>query len=235
MAQMTASLRVESVARVIEHTLRQPGTTREQVHRLCLEAEQFGFAAVCVPPCWTALAVASLRLSPVRVASVVGFPLGTTLSTAKRLEAMEILRLGADELDMVLNVGALKSGDRALVQSDIRGVVEVAHDAGELVKVILETALLTRDQKVLACELALAAGADFVKTSTGFASAGASVEDVALLRATVKGRAGVKAAGGIRTAAEVAAMLDAGADRIGTSSAMDILRELGVINKGHVS
>jgi deoxyribose-phosphate aldolase len=173
------------------------------------------------------VAVANLRLSPVKVASVVGFPHGATLSTAKRLEAIEILRLGADELDMVLNVGALKSGEHALVASDIRGVVEVAHDAGALVKVILETALLNREEKVLACELAVAAGADFVKTSTGFASAGATVEDVSLLRMTIGDRAGVKAAGGIRTAADVKAMLDAGADRIGASSSVNILRELG--------
>jgi deoxyribose-phosphate aldolase len=225
----TAPLSWKSVARVIEHTLLQPDATRAQVIQLCNEAAQFGFAAVCVQPCWTALAVAHLHLSPVKVASVVGFPHGATLTTAKRLEAIEILRLGADELDMVLNLGALKSGELAGVQSEIRAVVEVAHQAGALVKVILETALLSREEKVLACQLALAAGADFVKTSTGFSSAGATVDDVALLRATVKDRAGVKAAGGIRTASDVAAMLAAGADRIGTSSAIGILRELGAL------
>jgi deoxyribose-phosphate aldolase len=227
MAQTSESLNWKAVARVIEHTLLRPDATRDEIKQLCREASEYGFSAVCVQPCWTALAVANLHLSPVKVASVVGFPQGATLSTAKRLEAIEILRLGADELDMVLNIGALKSGERALVASDIRGVVEAAHDSGALVKVILETALLTRDEKVLACELAVAASADFVKTSTGFASGGATVEDVALLRATVGDRAGVKAAGGIRTAADLIAMLSAGADRIGTSSSIHILRELG--------
>ncbi len=215
-----------SLAPRIESTLLRPDATRDEVELLCRQAGEYGLAAVCVQPCWVALAAASLHLSPVRVVSVVGFPHGATLGTAKRLEALEILRLGADELDMVLNLGALKSGERSLVETDIRGVVAVAHNAGALVKVILETCLLSRDQKILACELAVAAGADFVKTSSGFSSRGAAVEDVALLRATVGDRAGVKAAGGIRTASELAAMVAAGADRVGTSSAMEILREL---------
>lgn len=183
--------------------------------------------AVCVQPCWAALAVSLLRTTPVKVASVVGFPHGATLGSVKRYEAAELIRLGADELDMVINVGELLSGGRIAVENDIRGTVEVAHAAGAMVKVILETALLNHDQKVLACELAVAAGADFVKTSTGFASAGATIEDVALLRATVGERAGVKAAGGIRDAAKLLAMVEAGADRIGSSASVEILREMG--------
>lgn len=217
----------KSAARIIDHTLLRPEASREQVTKLCSEAALYGFASVCVQPCWTALAASLLRATPVKVCTVVGFPHGATLSTVKRFEAAELLRLGADELDMVINVGALKSGERVLVQNDIRGVVGVSHAAGALVKVILETALLTREEKTLACDLAVAAGADFVKTSTGFASAGATVEDVRLLRATVGEHASIKAAGGIRTAADLKAMLAAGADRVGASASVSIVRELG--------
>jgi deoxyribose-phosphate aldolase len=154
----------------------------------------------------------------------VGFPYGGALTTVKRFEAAEALRLGADELDMVINLGALKSGDRALAGADIRGVVEIAHAAGAIVKVILETPLLTIDEKLAACELSIAAGADFVKTCTGLAGP-ATVEDVSLLRGVVGERAGVKASGGIRTLANAAAMVGAGADRLGTSAAVGIMRE----------
>jgi deoxyribose-phosphate aldolase len=217
----------QDAARRIDHTLLHPDATREEIVQLCSEAVNFGMAAVCVQPCWAALAVSLLRTTPVKVAGVVGFPHGATLGSVKRYEAAELIRLGADELDMVINVGELLSGGRIAVENDIRGTVEVAHAAGAMVKVILETALLNHDQKVLACELAVAAGADFVKTSTGFASAGATIEDVALLRATVGERAGVKAAGGIRDAAKLLAMVEAGADRIGSSASVEILREMG--------
>ncbi len=215
-----------AVARVIDHTLLSPEATAAQIEQLCREAAHYDFAAVCVDPAHVALAARLLRTTPVKVGSTIGFPHGATLTSVKRFEALQALRLGADELDMVQNIGALKAGDRARVEADMRAVVEVAHANGAIVKVILETALLTRDEKVLACELALAAGADFVKTSTGFASGGATVEDVRLMRSVVGNRAGVKAAGGIRNATEVAALLAAGADRIGTSASVAIMKEL---------
>jgi len=215
------------VARLIDHTLLRPDVTAAQIIQSCREAEHFLFAAVCVNPSHVALSVAHVRDTPVRVAVVIGFPLGATLTTAKRLEGQEAIRLGADELDMVMNVGALKAGDRRLVETDIRAVTEVAHDAGVLVKVIHETVLLTDEEKRIACELSLAADADFVKTSTGFSGGGATAADVALMRRIVGNRAGVKASGGIRTAADVAIMVAAGADRIGTSSSVAIMVELG--------
>lgn len=216
-----------SVASILDHTLLRADATRDQVVQLCQEAAHFGFASVFVHPTYVALACSLLRLTPVKVGTPVGFPLGAALTTVKRFETAEALRLGADEIDMVMNIGALKSGDRNLVESDIRGVVQIAHDAGAIFKVILETALLSLDEKIAACELAVAAGADFVKTSTGYAGGGATADDVALMRGVVGRRAGVKAAGGIRTAADVAAMIAAGADRIGTSTGVDIMHELG--------
>ncbi len=220
------------VARLLDHTLLRPEATASQIAELCEEARHFCVAAVCVNPAHVALAAAKLRKSSVAVATVVGFPLGASLSATKAFEAREAIRLGATELDMVLNVGALKTGERKLVRDDIRAVTRPAHAAGVLVKVILETVLLSDAEKVLACELALEAGADFVKTSTGFGGGGATVADVALMRRTVGNRAGVKAAGGIRTAADVAAMVEAGASRIGTSSSAAILRELGAPARG---
>lgn len=222
-----AHLDWRSAACVIDHTLLHPDATHDRIVQLCREAAAYGCAAVCIHPCWVPLAVSLLRPTPVKVCSVVGFPHGATLTSVKRTEAAELLRLGADELDMVINIGALKSGDSARVLADIRGVAEIARTAGALLKVILETALLTRDEKILACRISLEAGVDFVKTSTGFAEAGATVEDVALLRQTVGNRAGVKASGGIHTAAQFAAMLAAGADRIGASDSVAILRQLG--------
>lgn len=216
-----------AIAHLIDHTLLEPDVTRDQVLLHCREAAEYGFATVFVHPTWAALAASELHATPVKVGVPVGFPLGAELTTVKRFQAEEALRLGCDELDMVLNIGVLKSGDRGLVQNDIRAVVETAHAAGAIVKVILETCLLTLEEKILACELSVAAGADFVKTSTGLAGAGATVDDVALMRGVVGQRAGVKASGNIRTAADVMAMLDAGADRIGTSTAVAILRELG--------
>ena len=222
-----SSLDWKSAARLIDHTLLKPESTREQIEKLCREAAQYGFASVCVNPTWVSLAAQMLNGTPVKVCTVVGFPLGATLTSVKQYESTELLRLGAQELDMVMNVGAMKSGDRGLVEADIRGVCEVVHGGGGSLKVIFENVLLTREEKVTACEICLAARVDFVKTSTGFASGGATVEDVALMRATVGNQAGVKAAGGIRTAADLNAMVTAGATRIGASSSLAILKELG--------
>ena len=216
-----------AVARLIDHTLLKPETTAEQVQRLCEDAARFEFACAFVPPSWVAVAAAVLQGTKAKVGAPVGFPLGASLTTSKRSEAGDLLRVGAQELDMVLNIGALKSRNRALVENDIRGVAEVAHGAGAILKVILETSLLTVDEKILACELAVAAGADFVKTSTGFAGGGATVDDVALMRGVVGKRAGVKASGGIRSASDLTAMLEAGANRIGTSAGLQIIQELG--------
>jgi deoxyribose-phosphate aldolase len=216
-----------SIAELIDHTLLRPEATRPQIIRLCEEATRYRFNAVFVHPSYVAVAAALLRDTMVKVGTPIGFPQGATLTTVKRFEALEAVRLGAQELDMVLNIGALKSGCDEFVGSDICAVAEVAHDAGAILKVIFETCLLTREEKVRACELAVAAGADFVKTSTGLAGGGATVEDVKLMRSNVGPRVGVKASGGIRTAAEVQAMVDAGANRIGTSSGVAIVRELG--------
>jgi deoxyribose-phosphate aldolase len=218
-----------TVASSIDHTLLKPESTQEQIAVLCHEAMHYGFAAVCVNPRWISMASSLLRGSPVKVAATVGFPLGANHTTVKRFEAEEAIRLGAQELDMVINAGALKSGDRQSVQNDIAAVVEVAHAGGAIVKVILEMPLLTLEEKILGCELALAAKADFVKTATGFFG-GATAEDVSLMRGVVGDRAGIKASGGIRTAAAAQAMLEAGANRLGTSSGVAIVRELGAVD-----
>jgi deoxyribose-phosphate aldolase len=216
----------QALAGCIDHTLLKPETTREQIMRLCREALFFRFATVCVNPWWISLAAAELAESPVHVAATIAFPLGANHTTVKRFEAEEALHLGARELDMVLNVGALKSGDRQAVHNDIAAVVEVAHASGALVKVILETPLLSLEEKILACQISLAAKADFVKTATGFLG-GATADDVSLMRGVVGEHAGVKASGGIRTAASAQQMIDAGANRIGTSSGVAIMHELG--------
>src|SRR5947209_11243666 len=188
----------QSIASAIDHTLLKPEATSDQITRLCEEASFFKFATVCVNPCWISLAVSALRGTGVRIAATIGFPLGANHINVKRAEAVEAIRVGAQELDMVMNIGALKSGDRRLVQTDIAAVAKVAHSHGAILKVILETPLLTLEEKILACELALAAKADFVKTATGFFG-GATVDDVALMRGVVGDRAQVKASGGIRT------------------------------------
>jgi deoxyribose-phosphate aldolase len=216
----------QALAGSIDHTLLKADATREQIIRLCQEALFFSFASVCVNPWWIGLASSCLSGSPVKVAATVGFPLGANHTTVKRFEAEEAIRLGASELEMVMNVGALKSGDRQAVQNDMAAVVNVAHSAGAIVKVILETPFLTLQEKILGCELGVAAKADFVKTATGFFG-GAAKEDVSLMRGVVGDRARVKASGGIRTAATAQAMIDAGATRIGTSSGVAILHELG--------
>jgi deoxyribose-phosphate aldolase len=215
------------VARLIDHSLIRPNVTREQVVTLCQEALHFGFASVFVNPTHVAMVASALHSSPVKTGSTVGFPLGANLTSSKRAEAADLVRVGAQELDMVINIPAIKAKDRVLVENDIRAVAEVAHGAGALLKVILETYFLTVDEKILACELAVAAGADFVKTSTGLNGAGATIDDVALMRGVVGSRAGVKASGGIRTATAVAAMVKAGANRIGTSSGVEIMQQLG--------
>lgn len=217
----------QSVAALIDHTLLKPEATRAQVARLCEEAVKYGFCSVMVNPANVAQAVSLVQGSPVLVGTVIGFPLGATTGTAKIAEAVDGLRLGAKELDMVINIGALKSGERTLVSAEIKALADVAHRSGAILKVIIETALLDTDEKILACKLSVDAGADFVKTSTGFSTAGATAADVALMRGVVGNGIGVKAAGGIRTAADVRAMIDAGANRIGASASVGIVREFG--------
>lgn len=216
----------QDLARIIDHTNLRPEATPEQVMKLCQEGREFGFAAVVVNPCYVASAVSHLQGSAVRVVTVAGFPLGTNLTRVKCLEAEEALRQGAREIDMVLHIGALKAGNRDAVLSDVHSVAEVTHAHGGLLKVILETGLLTDDEKRSACEISVEAAADFVKTSTGFLGRGATVADVALMRRIVGDAIGVKASGGIRTAAEARAMVAAGASRLGTSSGVSIIREL---------
>jgi deoxyribose-phosphate aldolase len=219
----------QALAAVLDHTLLKPDATRSQVLHLCAEAAEHKFACAMVNPAWVATAVHALAGKGVPVGVVVGFPLGATLSSSKRDETVRVLKLGAHDVDMVLNVGLLKSGEAAdyeAVKQDIRGVVELAHAQGAIVKVILETCLLTFEEKLRAAELALSAGADFLKTSTGFSSGGATTDDIALLREAAGTRAGVKASGGIRSLADARAMLFAGASRIGASASVKILGEL---------
>ena len=216
----------KAVASIIDHTLLKPETSREQVIQLCEEALSFGFCSAFVHPSYTSLAASILQGSAVKVGTPIGFPLGASLTSTKRFETEEAIRAGAQEIDMVINNGALKSGDRNRVQLDIHGVAEIAHAGGAVLKVIIEAGLLTMEEKILACELSLLGGADFVKTSTGWFGGGATVDDVALMRGVVGDRAGVKASGGIRRAAEVAKMIAAGANRIGTSAAVQIIHEL---------
>ena len=224
MAQPTIS--PAQLARLIDHTLLRPEATREQIVTLCQEARTHHFASVCVNPAYVALATELLAgVEDVLVCTVIGFPLGATLPAVKACEAEQVIALGAREVDMVQNVGALKSGDLALVRQDIAAVVEVAHGQGALCKVILETALLTDEEKIAACTIAKEAGADFVKTSTGFGPGGATAHDVTLMRKIVGPQMGVKASGGIRSYADVLAMIQAGASRIGASAGVRILAE----------
>ncbi len=213
------------LAPLIDHTLLRPEATRDDIERLCQEALRFGFASVVVNPWYVPLAAERVRGSRVRVCTVVGFPLGATLPQVKLYETEQVLKLGAEEVDMVLNIGALKSGQDEVVESDIRGVVEACHRTGAICKVILETALLTLEEKVRACLASKRAGADFVKTSTGFGPGGATAEDVALMRCVVGPEMGVKAAGGIRSLEELRRMVAAGATRIGASASVRILEE----------
>ncbi|MEX2684163.1 MAG: deoxyribose-phosphate aldolase [Candidatus Sigynarchaeota archaeon] len=208
----------------IDHTILKPETTREQVIQVCNEAKEYRFAAVCVNPWFIPLVARCLKGTKIGAGAAIGFPLGTTTTDVKVFEAKDALRNGATELDMVINVGALKSGDPGLVEKEIASVVAAAKGKA-LVKVILETCLLTTDEIVAGCKLAMKARADFVKTSTGFSSAGATVEHVALMRKTVGDKMGVKASGGIRTYQAALDMIKAGATRIGTSAGVQIMKE----------
>jgi len=213
------------IARLIDHTLLKPEATRAQIETLCREAREHGFATVCVNPGWVPLCARLLQGSDTRVCTVVGFPLGATLPEVKAYEATRVAAEGACEVDMVMAIGALKSGDYRTVERDVAAVVEASHRGGALLKVIIETALLTDDEKVKACVIVRAAGADFVKTSTGFASGGATAEDVALMRRVVGPDIGVKAAGGVKDLKSAQAMIQAGADRIGASVGVKIVQE----------
>lgn len=222
----SAGDRTAKIAAMIDHTLLKATATEEQIRQLCAEAIEFRFAAVCVNPAWVPLCAELLAGSPVRVCTVIGFPLGATLSAVKAFEAEQCIASGAQEVDMVISIGALKAGQFRVVQDDIAAVVKVAHSLEASVKVIIETAYLSAEEKVEACRLARTAGADYVKTSTGFGPAGATVADVALMRETVGPVMGIKAAGGIKTADDLLAMIAAGATRIGTSSGVKIISEL---------
>jgi deoxyribose-phosphate aldolase len=213
-----------SIAAIIDHTNLRPEATPAQIIRLCDEAREFGFGAVMVNAGHVALCWSRLRDGNVKVGTVAGFPLGATLTSVKRFEAAEALKLGAREIDMVMNIGQLKAGNREVVLADIQALAEAVHAEKSLLKVILETHLLSNEEKLLACEISEKAGADFVKTSTGFLGGVATLEDVKLMRRAV--RIGVKASGGIRTAGEARAMIEAGANRLGTSSGVNIIREL---------
>lgn len=221
-----ANLTPEKLAAMIDHTLLRPEASREQVTKLCREALQHGFASVCVNPQWVRTCAEILRGSAVKTCTVVGFPLGAVPPDAKAYETRRTILDGATEIDMVINIGALKSGDHALVERDVRAVVTVAQEYGALVKVILETCLLEREEKVAACRLSLLGGAQFVKTSTGFSSGGATEEDVRLMKETVGDKMLVKASGGVKTLDDALRMIRAGASRIGTSSGVKIVQAL---------
>jgi deoxyribose-phosphate aldolase len=216
-----------AVARLIDHTILKPEATRQEVLRICAEALEFDFASVCVNAYWASLVAAELRGSAVKACTVAGFPLGATSTAAKVAETLGSVKDGAQEIDMVLNIGALVGGEPGVVEADIKAVVQASHAHGAIVKVILETALLNDEQKVLACRLSQHAGADFVKTSTGFSKSGATVADIELMRRTVGPSIGVKASGGIRTLADLRAMVAAGATRIGASAGVAIMKEIG--------
>ncbi|WP_277280233.1 deoxyribose-phosphate aldolase [Streptococcus hyointestinalis] len=210
-----------SINTYIDHTLLKPESTQEQIKRLTDEAKNYHFASVCINPTWVAYAKEQLKDSDVKVCTVIGFPLGATTSQTKAFETQDAIANGADEVDMVINIGKLKSKQYDEVEDDIRAVVEASGD--KLVKVIIEACLLTNDEKVKACQLSVAAGADYVKTSTGFSLHGATIEDVALMRQTVGPDIGVKAAGGARSLADAEAFIAAGATRIGTSAGVAIV------------
>jgi deoxyribose-phosphate aldolase len=213
------------IAALIDHTILKPEATRTDIERLCKEAKQFQFASVCVNPVYLPFVAALLHGSEVKACVVVGFPLGANLTSTKVAEANAALADGARELDMVIHIGGLKSLADNAVSADIRAVTDAAHAADAICKVIIETCLLNEEEKERACRLAVAAGADFVKTSTGFGSAGATVEDVALMRKIVGSEIGVKASGGVRTLDDLLKMVAAGANRIGTSNGVKILEE----------
>ncbi len=212
------------IAKYIDHTLLKADATKSQIETLCNEAKEYGFFSVCVNPTWVSFAANILEGSDVKVCTVIGFPLGATTSETKAFETVNAIHNGAKEVDMVINIGALKSGDLDAVKNDIEAVVNAAKGQA-LVKVIIETSLLTDDEKKTACRLAVEAGADYVKTSTGFSTGGATAGDIQLMRETVGPEIGVKASGGVRTAADAKAMIEAGASRIGASSGVAIVKE----------
>lgn len=211
------------LAKYIDHTLLKPDATADDIDKLCAEAVEYGFAAVCVNPAWVKRAVANVKGSGVKVASVVGFPFGATTSDIKAMETRRVLRDGAREIDMVINIGALKSGQYDVVRQDIAKVSDACHEVGALNKVIIETSLLTDEEKVMASHLARLAKADFVKTSTGFAGGGANVHDVLLMRETIGPQMGIKASGGVRSRQDAEEMIAAGASRIGASAGIAIV------------
>lgn len=213
------------LAKFIDHTLLKPEATSDQIKALCKEAIEYGFASVCINPCRVKLASELLKGTDVKVCTVIGFPLGAATPEVKAFETKNAIDNGASEVDMVMNIGAIKEKDYELVEKDIRAVVEAAGGKA-IVKVILENCLLEKDEIKKACEICIRAGADFVKTSTGFNKSGATLEDVKLMKETVKDRAGVKAAGGIKDAITAKAMIDAGASRLGTSSSIKIVSEM---------
>ncbi len=212
-----------SLAAHIDHTLLRPDATRAEISTLCAEARQFGFATVCVPPFFVRQAAAELTGTAVGICTVIGFPLGYAMPTVKAIEAERALHDGATELDMVLNVAAFKSGEEAACAEEMAALATICHEAGTILKVIIETALLTEAEIIRAGQMAAAAGADFVKTSTGFASRGASVDDIRILRAYLPAQTRIKASGGIRTRAQAEALLAAGADRLGCSASVAIV------------
>ncbi len=216
-----------NLAKMIDHTLLKPEATQDQIAQLCFEARKYGFASVCINPTWVSLCAQLLQGSSVKVCTVIGFPLGATAPEVKAFETQNALEHGATEIDMVINIGALKARDLELVAKDIRGVVTAAHARGAIVKVIIEAVLLTDEEKTIACLLSKEAGADFVKTSTGFASGGATVHDVELMRRTVGPEMGVKAAGGVRTFEDAEKLIKAGATRIGASAGVKIIQGPG--------
>ena len=217
----------QSLASILDHTLLKPEASRQQIEILCAEVARYRFASAVVNPMWAATAVSQLAGTGIPVGVVLGFPLGASLVSTLRQEAAALLRLGARELHMVIPIGQLKSGNHHAVQNTLHTVVNMAHHQGALLKVILETGLLTTEEKLRASEVAIQAGADFLQTSTGFSAGGATVADVALMRGVAGSRCGIKALGGVQTLANVRAMLDAGANRIGASSSVAIVRELG--------
>jgi deoxyribose-phosphate aldolase len=228
-SRFTAKLGISDVdgeiAHLIDHTLLKPDATVQEITQLCHEALLYNFASVCVNPSFVKLAAQLLKNSDVKVCTVIGFPLGATSTETKVFETEQALRDGATEIDMVINIGALKGNDNELVEQDIAAVVQATHRSGAICKVIIETALLTDEEKVRACQMTKRAGADFVKTSTGFSSGGATIEDVALMRRTVGPRLGVKAAGGVRNLADAKSLIAAGATRLGASAGVKIVKE----------
>lgn len=215
---------MQNIASLIDHTILKPDATIEQVEKICEEAKKYEFASVCINPNYVSVVRDKLKDSAVKTTSVVGFPLGASTTEVKSYETQNAIKNGADEIDMVINISALKNRDLDLVEKDIKGVIEAAD--GKTVKVIIEACLLTREEKILACEISKKCGADFVKTSTGFSSGGATVEDVKLMKQTVGPDIGVKASGGIRTLKDLEQLVEAGASRIGASASVGIINEI---------